>query len=652
MHVRDDLLASDIEAYLRQHETKSLLRFITCGSVDDGKSTLIGRLLYDSKMVFEDQLAALEADSKKVGTQGQNIDFALLVDGLAAEREQGITIDVAYRFFSTSKRKFIVADTPGHEQYTRNMVTGASTADLAVILVDARRGVLTQTRRHSYLASLIGIRHVVLAVNKMDLVNFSRDVFNRILGDYMNFASGLNFENITPIPISALGGDNITEKSGNTPWYDGPSLLFHLESIETEAFASEASFRLPVQWVNRPNQDFRGFSGLIAAGSVAPGTRVRVMPSGKQSRVSRVILDGDLPYAVAGQSVTVTLEDEIDCSRGDVITAADDPAEVSDQFETTLVWMNETPMLPGRSYLLKIGAKTVTASITALKHKVNVNTLEHVASRQLSMNEIGLCNIALNQAVAFDPYQTNRDTGSFILIDRFSNETVAAGLIHFALRRAQNIHWQSVAIDAQTRSSQKGQRAFVLWFTGLSGAGKSTIANLVEQRLFASDKHSYILDGDNVRHGLNRDLGFTNADRVENIRRIAEVSRLMADAGLIVLVSFISPFRSERQMARDLLPEGAFLEVFVDAPLATVEGRDPKGLYRKARRGEIQNFTGISSPYEAPENPDIYVDTTKMPPQAAADLIISTLESRGLLHSIAADDQPHERGFGASSPEE
>ncbi|QTL05335.1 sulfate adenylyltransferase subunit CysN [Aquabacter sp. L1I39] len=628
-----DLLSTDIEAYLRQHEHKSLLRFITCGSVDDGKSTLIGRLLYDSKMIFEDQLAALEADSRRMGTQGQNIDFALLVDGLAAEREQGITIDVAYRFFSTARRKFIVADTPGHEQYTRNMVTGASTADLAVILIDARRGVLTQTRRHSYLASLVGIRHVVLAINKMDLVNYSQDVFNQILADYTAFADRLPIADITAIPISALAGDNITEKSTNTPWYEGPTLMGHLESVETVSDTRSASFRMPVQWVNRPSHEFRGFSGFIATGTVAPGDVVRVMPSGRQSTVTRVYLDGDLPVGVAGQSVTLTLADEIDCSRGDVITGVDDPAEVSDQFQTTIIWMNETPMLPGRSYLMKIGAKTVTASITALKHKVNVNTLEHMAARQLEMNEIGQCNISLSQAVVFDAYTDNRDTGGFILIDRFTNETVAAGLVHFALRRAQNIHWQAVDLDRNTRAHQKNQKPFVLWFTGLSGAGKSTIANLVERRLFAMGKHSYMLDGDNVRHGLNRDLGFTESDRVENIRRVGEVARLMADAGLIVVVSFISPFRSERQMARDLMPDGQFLEVFVDAPLAVVEQRDPKGLYKKARRGEIANFTGISSPYEPPENPDIHIESATLAPEAAAEQIIAVLEARGLLRS-------------------
>ena len=626
-----DLIATDINAYLKQHEQKSLLRFITCGSVDDGKSTLIGRLLYDSKMVFEDQLAALEADSKKMGTQGQNIDFALLVDGLAAEREQGITIDVAYRFFSTDRRKFIVADTPGHEQYTRNMVTGASTADLAVILIDARRGVLTQTRRHSYLVSLLGIRQVILAINKMDLVNYSREVFDRILGDYTAFSSQLDIEKIIPIPISALAGDNITERSGNTPWHTGPTLMGHLETVEIASLSRTAPFRLPVQWVNRPNLDFRGFSGLVSSGTVHPGDLVRIMPSARQTRVARVLIDSDLPYATAGQSITVTLEDEVDCSRGDVICGAEHPAEVSDQFETTIVWMHDTAMLPGRSYLLKIGTKTVAASVTALKHKVNVNTLEQVAARQLELNEIGLCNISLDQPVAFDPYSDNRDTGGFILIDRVSNETVAAGLIHFALRRAQNIHWQAVDVSRAARAAQKGQRACVLWFTGLSGAGKSTVANLVEKRLFALGRHSTMLDGDNVRHGLNRDLGFTDTDRVENIRRVGEVARLMADAGLIVLVSFISPFRSERQMARDLMAEGEFLEVFVDAPLAVAETRDPKGLYKKARRGEIKHFTGISSPYEAPEQPELHIDTTKLKPEDAAELIVAQLQARGLL---------------------
>ncbi|MBW4021752.1 MAG: sulfate adenylyltransferase subunit CysN [Proteobacteria bacterium] len=626
-----DLIAADIGAYLKQHETKSLLRFITCGSVDDGKSTLIGRLLYDSKMVFEDQLAALEADSARGGTQGAGLDFSLLVDGLSAEREQGITIDVAYRFFSTDRRKFIVADTPGHEQYTRNMVTGASTADVAILLIDARRGVLTQTRRHSYLASLIGIRSVILAINKMDLVDYSRDVYERILNDYRAFARGLDIAHIEPIPMSALLGENVTRPSTTMPWYEGPDLLTYLEEVEISTRPVEAPFRMPVQWVNRPNSDFRGFSGFVAAGTVQPGDAVKIMPSGRQSHIARVILDGDLPYATAGQSITLTLADEVDCSRGDVISSVEAPAEVSDQFETTIVWMNDTPMLPGRSYLLKLGTKTVTASVTALKHKVNVNTLEQVAARQLNLNEIGLCNISLSEPVVFDAYTTSRDLGGFILIDRFTNETVAAGMIHFALRRAQNIHWQAVDITRAARATQKAQSACVLWFTGLSGSGKSTIANLVEKRLFALGKHSTLLDGDNVRHGLNRDLGFTDTDRVENIRRVGELARLMADAGLIVLVSFISPFRSERRMARDLLPPGEFLEVFVDTPLELAEARDPKGLYKKARRGEIKHFTGISSPYEPPEAPEIHIDTRRTSSEEAADLIMRALEERGVL---------------------
>jgi bifunctional enzyme CysN/CysC len=631
-----NLIATDIGAYLRQHETKSLLRFITCGSVDDGKSTLIGRLLYDSKMVFEDQLATLEADSRKLGTQGPGLDFSLLVDGLSAEREQGITIDVAYRFFATERRKFIVADTPGHEQYTRNMVTGASTADVAILLIDARRGVLTQTRRHSYLASLIGIRHVILAINKMDLVDYGRDVYDRILSDYTAFARGLDIAHIEPIPMSALLGENVTRPSAAMPWYQGPDLLSYLEQVEVSTRPVEAPFRMPVQWVNRPNADFRGFSGFIAAGSVRPGDAVKIMPSGRQSRVARVILDGDRANAIAGQSVTLTLADEIDCSRGDVMSSVETPAEVSDQFETTIVWMNDAPMLPGRSYLLKLGTKSVTASITALKHKVNVNTLEQVAARQLSLNEIGLCNISLSEPIAFDAYSNSRDLGGFILIDRFTNETVAAGMIHFALRRAQNIHWQAVDITRAARAGQKMQRACVLWFTGLSGSGKSTIANLVEERLFALGKHSTLLDGDNVRHGLNRDLGFTDTDRVENIRRVGEVAKLMTDAGLIVLVSFISPFRSERQLARDLMPKGEFLEVFIDTPLEVAEARDPKGLYKKARLGEIKHFTGISSPYEAPDSPEIRIDTTLISSEEAADRILRALDERGILRGVAS----------------
>ncbi|MGA0599124.1 sulfate adenylyltransferase subunit CysN [Caulobacter sp. KR2-114] len=631
-----DLIASDIDAYLEQHQHKSLLRFITCGSVDDGKSTLIGRLLYDSKMIFEDQLAALEADSKKVGTQGGEIDFALLVDGLAAEREQGITIDVAYRFFSTDRRKFIVADTPGHEQYTRNMVTGASTADLAVILIDARKGVLTQTRRHSFLVSLIGIKNVVLAVNKMDLVDYDPAVFERIVADYRTFAAGIGIDDFLAIPISGLRGDNITSASDRTPWYGGPTLMQHLETVQIdEARLQAGPFRMPVQWVNRPNLDFRGFAGQIAAGVVRPGDAIKVLPSGRESRIARIVTkDGDLDEAVAGQSVTLTLTDEVDCSRGDVIAVAGDPPEAADQFETTVVWMAEEPLLPGRPYWLKIGTRMVSATVTEPKYKINVNTLEHLAAKQLELNEIGVCNISLDRAVAFDPYEVNHDLGGFILIDRITNATVGAGMIRFALRRSQNIHWQALDVTKATRAAAKGQRPAVLWFTGLSGSGKSTIANLVEKKLQAMGRHTYILDGDNVRHGLNRDLGFTDADRVENIRRVAEVARLMADAGLIVLVSFISPFRSERRLARDLLPAGEFMEVFVDTPLAVAEARDVKGLYRKARAGELKNFTGIDSPYEPPENPEIRVDTTQVAAADAAELIVQRMDERAEDYSI------------------
>ena len=627
-----DLIGTDIDAYLLQHQHKSLLRFITCGSVDDGKSTLIGRLLYDSKMIFEDQMAALEADSKRVGTQGGEIDFALLVDGLAAEREQGITIDVAYRFFSTDRRKFIVADTPGHEQYTRNMVTGASTADLAVILVDARKGILTQTRRHSFLVSLIGIRKVVLAVNKMDLVGFDQAVFDQIVSDYRAFAAQIGLNDVTAIPISGLRGDNIASRSEATPWFDGPVLIDHLETVPLdEARRQQGDLRLPVQWVNRPNLDFRGFAGQIASGVVRPGDTIRVLPSGKQSKVARIVTyDGDLDLAVAGQSVTLTLEDEIDCSRGDII-ASGNPPEVADQFETTLIWMAEDAMLPGRSYWLKIGSRLVAATVTEPKYKINVNTLEHLAAKSLTLNEIGVCNISLDQQIAFDHYKDNADTGGFILIDRMTNATIGAGLINFALRRSQNIHWQALDVNKTSRADLKGQRPAVLWFTGLSGSGKSTIANLVEKQLFALGRHTTVLDGDNVRHGLNRDLGFTDADRVENIRRVAEVSKLMVEAGLITLVSFISPFRSERQMARDLVETSEFIEIFVDTPLAVAEERDVKGLYKKARSGALKNFTGIDSPYEAPVTPEIHIDTTKMTPEQAADLIVERLRDRGLI---------------------
>ena len=629
------LIAQDIDAYLHQHQHKSLLRFITCGSVDDGKSTLIGRLLYDSKMIFEDQLAALEADSKKIGTQGGAIDFALLVDGLAAEREQGITIDVAYRFFSTEKRKFIVADTPGHEQYTRNMVTGASTADAAVILIDARKGVLTQTRRHSYLVSLLGIRHVVLAVNKMDLVGWNPAVFEEIVADYRVFAEKIGLTAFTPIPISGLGGDNIATASEHAPWFKGPILMDWLEGVEVEDDLRAKPLRMPVQWVNRPNLDFRGFSGLIASGAIKPGDRIRALPSGRESRVARIVtLPGDLDQAVAGQSVTLTLEDEIDISRGDVIATADAPAPVANQFEATLVWMDDEPLPPGRTYLLKIGARTVGASVTDIKHRVNVNTLEHTAAKRLDLNEIGLVNLSLDQAIAFEPYAENRQMGGFILIDRLSNRTVGAGMINFALRRADNIHWQHTDVTKSSRAALKSQRGQVVWLTGLSGAGKSTIANLVEKRLHALGRHTYLLDGDNVRHGLNKDLGFTEEDRVENIRRVAEVAKLMVDAGLIVLTAFISPFRAERRLARDLLGPGEFIEVFVDTPLAVAEARDVKGLYRKARSGQLKNFTGVDSPYEAPESPELRIDTTAIDPVEAAEKIVAWLEGREIDYTI------------------
>ncbi|ADP80852.1 sulfate adenylyltransferase subunit CysN [Pseudofrankia inefficax] len=640
-HATDELLATDVEAYLRRHEDKSMLRFITCGSVDDGKSTLIGRLLYDAKLVFSDQLAALESDSKKVGTQGGELDFALLVDGLAAEREQGITIDVAYRFFSTEKRKFIVADTPGHEQYTRNMVTGASTADLAVILIDARKGVLTQTRRHSYLVSLLGIRHVVLAINKLDLVDYSQQTFDEIEADYRTFAAqiGLEGDAIRAIPLSALRGDNITELSTSTPWYTGPTLVGYLESVQIADTAGDGPFRLPVQWVNRPNLDFRGFCGQVAGGMIRPGQKIRALPSGQESVVTRIVTaDGDLEAAYAGQSVTLTLADEIDVSRGDILAAADAPAEVADQFACHLVWMGGEPMLPGRPYLLKLGTRTVNATLAPPKYKVNVNTLEQTAAKTLELNEIGVANLTLDRPVPFDPYTVNRDTGGFILIDKYTHATVAAGLLHFALRRSHNIHWQAVEVNKTARAATKGQRPAVIWFTGLSGAGKSTIANLVEKKLHDEGFHTYLLDGDNVRHGLNKDLGFTEADRVENIRRIAEVAKLMADAGLIVLTSFISPFRAERQLARDLLDNGEFIEVHVDTPLHVAEARDRKGLYAKARRGELANFTGIDSPYEAPHNPEIHLDASgTTTPAASAETVVAYLREAGLLTSAAGE---------------
>jgi bifunctional enzyme CysN/CysC len=630
---RSDLIATDIDEYLRRHERKSLLRFITCGSVDDGKSTLIGRLLVDSKLVFEDQLAAIEADSRKWGTQGDAIDFALLVDGLAAEREQGITIDVAYRFFSTERRKFIVADTPGHEQYTRNMVTGASTADVAVILVDARKGVLTQTRRHSHLVGLLGIRQVVLAVNKMDLVGWDRAVFERIEADYRAFAQQLGLEQVTAIPVSGLQGDNIARRSTAMPWYRGPWLMEFLETCPVDETRLQAQpMRLPVQWVNRPNADFRGFCGQLASGQLRPGDPVRVLPSGRETTVARIVaFEGDRALAVAGESVTVTLADEVDVSRGDVIAAAGSPPEVADQFECHLVWMDDEPLLPGRGYWLKIGARTVNASVTEIKHKVNVNTLEPTAARTLALNEIAVCKLALDRPVPFEPYAVNRGLGGFILIDRLSDRTVGAGMLKFALRRAHNIHLQPLDVDKTARAALLGQRPAVLWFTGLSGAGKSRIANAVSRRLHAMGRAAYLLDGDNVRHGLNRDLGFTDADRVENIRRVAEVAALMVDAGLIVLTAFISPFRSEREAARRRFEPGEFIEVHVDVPLAVAEARDPKGLYAKARRGELPHFTGIDSPYEPPEAPELRLPAAELTVDEAAERVIQALRDAGVL---------------------
>ncbi len=623
---------ADLKAYLAQQEKKSLLRFLTCGSVDDGKSTLIGRLLYDSKLLFDDHLAALKKDSKKHGTTGDDIDFALLVDGLEAEREQGITIDVAYRFFATEKRKFIVADTPGHEQYTRNMATGASNSELAVILIDARKGVLTQTRRHAYIASLLGIRHVVLAVNKIDLVDFSQEVFDEIVADFLAFSESLGFQTLLPIPMSARFGDNVTSRSANTPWYEGPTLIEHLETVDVETALAEKPFRLPVQWVNRPNLDFRGFSGTIVSGRVRPGDTLVVANSGRTSTVRRIVtMDGDLDEAVAGEAVTLTLADEIDISRGDLLASPSARPQVSDQFAAHMLWMAEEEMLPGRQYLMKIGTKTAPITITALKHKVDVNTLDSLAAKTLQLNEVGYANFSSSQPLAFDPYSENRDTGGFILIDRFTNGTVAAGMMDFGLRRATNVHWQALDVNKIARGEQKGQKPAVLWFTGLSGSGKSTIANIVERTLFAQGRHTYLLDGDNVRHGLNRDLGFTDADRVENIRRVAETAKLFVDAGLIVLVSFISPFRSERRMARELVGEGEFIEVFVDTPLDVCMTRDPKGLYEKAKAGAIKNFTGIDSPYEPPQHAELTLKTVGEDPETLAARTVEFLQSRGLI---------------------
>ena len=620
----------DLAAYLAAQEKKSLLRFLTCGSVDDGKSTLIGRLLFDSKLIFEDHLAALTKDSKKHGTVGEDIDLALLVDGLEAERQQGITIDVAYRFFSTSARKFIVADTPGHEQYTRNMATGASNSELAVILIDARKGVLTQTRRHAYIVSLLGIRHVVLAVNKIDLVDFSQDVFDSIVREFRAFAEKLKFESLVAIPISARFGDNVIEASARTPWYRGPALLEHLETVDVESELSAKPFRMPVQWVNRPNLDFRGFSGTILSGRIRQGDPIVVAKSGRASKVKRIAtFDGDLVEAFAGQAVTLVLDDEIDISRGDVLVAAQARPEVSDQFAAHLLWMAEEEMLPHRQYLLKVGAQSVPAQVTGLKHKVDVNTLEHMAARTLHLNEVGYCNLSAAEPIVFDSYDQNRDMGAFIIVDRFTNGTVGAGMIEFGLRRATNVHWQALDVNVDARAGIKHQKPCALWFTGLSGSGKSTIANLVEKRLFALGRHTYLLDGDNVRHGLNQDLGFTDADRVENIRRVAEASKLFVDAGIIVLVSFISPFRSERRLARELMKSGEFIEIFVDTPLEVCMARDAKGLYKRAQAGQIKNFTGIDSPYERPENPELVLVNENADPDELAERVVGYLREQG-----------------------
>jgi bifunctional enzyme CysN/CysC len=628
----DALLPKDIDAYLREQSEKPMLRFITCGSVDDGKSTLIGRLLYDSKLIFEDQLASLESDSRKVGTVEDGIDFALLVDGLQAEREQGITIDVAYRFFATDARKFIVADAPGHEQYTRNMATGASNVDVAVILADARKGVLTQTKRHTFIAHLVGIKDVILAVNKMDLVDYSKERFDEIAEEYRKFAEEVGIRSVTAVPLSALKGDNVLESGDSMPWYDGPTLLGALEEISVTDTVENAPFRLPVQWVNRPNLNFRGFSGTVASGKIAVGDEIAVMPSGRTSTVTGILdQDGDAKEAESGEAVTITLADEIDISRGDVISTAEQPAQITDQFAAHMIWMTDEAMYPGRPYLMKIGSATVSATVTEIKHAINVNSLEHNSAKELELNMVAFCNFSLDRAIAYDPYAENQRTGAFILIDKFTNQTVAAGMISFGLRRATNLVWQEIDIDKGERARMKGQTPSILWFTGLSGAGKSTVANLVEKRLHTLGKHTYILDGDNVRHGLNRDLGFTDADRVENIRRVGETAKLFVDAGMIVVVSFISPFRSERDMVRQMVEDGEFLEVFVDAPLEVCESRDPKGLYAKAREGAIKNFTGIDSPYEPPENPELHLQTGDMTPEQAAEKVIEAMRDKGLI---------------------
>ena len=622
-----ELIATDIESYLKSHEEKSLLRFITCGSVDDGKSTLIGRMLYESHMLFDDQLSSLKADSKKVGTQGEEIDFALLVDGLAAEREQGITIDVAYRFFSTDKRKYIVADTPGHEEYTRNMATGASTADVAIILVDAEQGVLTQTRRHSFIVSMVGVKKVLLAINKLDLVNYSEEIYDKIVSDYQEFAqTALDIESITSIPISALIGDNVVKKSENTPWYNGQTIMEYLETVEISNQKILQSFRMPVQWVNRPNSNFRGFSGLISSGEINSGDKIRILPGGQTSTIKSIVTwGGNLTTAKAGQSVTIILDDEIDVSRGDVITTSEDPCSEADQFQARILWMNENPMMPGRQYLLKSNSQSAMLTLGRLKHRIDVNTLDHLPAKTLELNEIGVCNISLDKRIAFDSYDKNQTMGGFIVIDRLSNNTVGMGLIDFALRRSENIHWQKMDVSQESRAEQKSQVPKIIWFTGLSGSGKSSIANILEKKLQSLGRHTITLDGDNIRHGINRDLGFTDADRVENIRRVGEVAKLMLNSGLICITSFISPFESERKMVRSLVSENEFIEVFVDTPLSVCEQRDVKGLYAKARSGEIPNFTGISSPFEKPINPEIRIDTLNISAEEAADQIIEFL---------------------------
>ena len=622
-----ELIATDIDSYLKSHEEKSLLRFITCGSVDDGKSTLIGRMLYESHMLFDDQLSSLKADSKKVGTQGEEIDFALLVDGLAAEREQGITIDVAYRFFSTDKRKYIVADTPGHEEYTRNMATGASTADVAIILVDAEQGVLTQTRRHSFIVSMVGVKKVLLAINKLDLVNYSEEIYDKIVSDYQEFAqTALDIESITSIPISALIGDNVVKKSENTPWYNGQTIMEYLETVEISNQKTLQSFRMPVQWVNRPNSNFRGFSGLISSGKINSGDKIRILPGGQTSTIKSIVTwGGNLATAKAGQSVTIILDDEIDVSRGDVITTSEDPCSEADQFQARILWMNENPMMPGRQYLLKSNSQSAMLTLGRLKHRIDVNTLDHLPAKTLELNEIGVCNISLDKRIAFDSYDKNQTMGGFIVIDRLSNNTVGMGLIDFALRRSENIHWQKMDVSQESRAEQKSQVPKIIWFTGLSGSGKSSIANILEKKLQSLGRHTITLDGDNIRHGINRDLGFTDADRVENIRRVGEVAKLMLNSGLICITSFISPFESERKMVRSLVSENEFIEVFVDTPLSVCEQRDVKGLYAKARSGEIPNFTGISSPFEKPINPEIRIDTLNISAEEAADQIIEFL---------------------------